>query len=66
MTSSLYMSFLVSMEVGGGAAFDHVAGEGEGCAAEADDAQLVLIAGVVCTRGGEVGGYFFDGAGYID
>ena len=47
--------------VAGGAAFDHVAGEGEGCAAEADDAELVAVG----TGGGEVGGYFFDGSGYV-
>ena len=43
------------------AALDHVAGEGEGRAAEADDAELVAF----CTGRSEVGGDLFDGAGDI-
>ena len=47
--------------VAGAAAFDHVAGEGEGCSAEADDAEAVAVGAGL----GEVGGYFFDGFGDV-
>jgi hypothetical protein len=43
------------------AAFDHVAGEGEGSATEADDAEAVAVR----ARSGEVRGNLFDGPGDV-
>jgi len=58
-----YMRPLGFDVVAGAAALDHVAGDGEGRAAEADDAELVSIG----TGRGEVGGDDFDArATYIN
>src|SRR5580704_4076402 len=53
--------------VAGAAAFDHVAGEREGRAAETDDAELVGrgVGGFGAGAGGEVGGDFFDRVGDV-